>query len=44
MGARLLACQITRSTMRVSVIGPVTDEVRAALGSDPEQMRNSNSK
>ena len=36
MTARLLACEVGRSKMRVSVIGPVADEVRAALGSDPE--------
>ena len=36
MTGRLLACEVARSKMRVSVIGPVTDEVRAALGSDPE--------
>jgi hypothetical protein len=36
MTGRLLACEVGRSKMRVSIIGPVTDEVRAALGSDPE--------
>jgi Mrr N-terminal domain len=36
MTGRLLACEVGRSKMRVSVIGPVTDEVRASLGSDPE--------
>ena len=41
MTARLLACEVGRSKMRVSVIGPITDEVRAALGSDPEADENS---
>ncbi len=36
MTGRLLACEVDRSKMRVSIIGPVTDEVRTALGSDPE--------
>jgi hypothetical protein len=36
MTGRLLACEVGRSKMRVSIIGPVTDEVRTALGSDPE--------
>jgi len=36
MTGRLFACEVARSKMRVSVIGPVSDEVRAALGSDPE--------
>jgi hypothetical protein len=36
MTGRLLACEVARSKMRVSVIGPIIDEVRAALGSDPE--------
>jgi hypothetical protein len=30
MTGRLLACEVTRSSARVSVIGPVTDEVRSA--------------
>ncbi len=33
---RLIACEVSRSKMRVSVIGPVSDEVRIALCSDPE--------
>ena len=36
MTGRLLACEVSRSKMRVSVLGPITEEVRAALGSDPE--------
>jgi hypothetical protein len=36
MTGRLFACEVARSKMRVSVIGPVTDDVRATLGSDPE--------
>jgi hypothetical protein len=36
MTGRLFACEVARSRMRVSVIGPVSDEVRATLGSDPE--------
>lgn len=36
MTGRLVACEAARSKMRVSIIGPVTDEVRAALGSDPD--------
>jgi Mrr N-terminal domain/Protein of unknown function DUF262 len=36
MTGRLLACEVARSMMRVSVIGPITDEVRAALGSEPD--------
>jgi hypothetical protein len=31
---RLLACDFKRSTMRVAVVGPVSDEVRTALGSE----------
>ncbi len=36
MTGRLFACEVARSKMRVSVIGPISDEVRASLGSDPE--------
>ena len=36
MTGRLLACEIARSTMRVGVIGPVSDDVRHALGADAE--------
>ena len=32
----MFACEIARSKLRVSVIGPVNDEVRGTLGSDPE--------
>ena len=35
MTGRLLACEVTRSIMRVSVIGPVPDEVRSTLVSEP---------
>lgn len=37
MAGRLLACELARSTIRVSVMGPVSDEVRAALGSETEE-------
>jgi hypothetical protein len=37
MTGRLLACEVGRSKMRVSVIGPVSDDVRRALGADPEK-------
>jgi Protein of unknown function DUF262/Mrr N-terminal domain len=36
MTGRLLACEVARSRMRVSVIGPVNDDVRGALGSELE--------
>ena len=36
MTGRLLACEVTRSAMRVSVMGPVSDDVRNALGSESE--------
>jgi hypothetical protein len=36
MTGRLFAFEVARSKLRVSVIGPVSDEVRATLGSDPE--------
>jgi hypothetical protein len=36
MTGRLLACEIARSKIRVSVIGPVDDDVRGALGADIE--------
>jgi hypothetical protein len=36
MTGRLFACELARSRMRVSVIGPVSDEVRGTLGSDPD--------
>jgi hypothetical protein len=34
MTGRQLACGFSRSKMRVSIIGPIADEVRAALGAD----------
>jgi hypothetical protein len=37
MAGRLLAFEIRRSKVRVSVIGPVSDEVRGALGAEPEE-------
>ena len=37
MTGRLLACDVARSTMRVSVIGPVGDEVRSTLGAEIEK-------
>lgn len=36
MAGRLLACKITRSRAQVSVVGPIADEVRAALGAEAE--------
>jgi hypothetical protein len=36
MTGRLLACEVGRSTMRVSVIGPVNDDVRNVLGVESE--------
>jgi hypothetical protein len=36
MGGHLLACEITRANARVSVVGPIADDVRAALGADAE--------
>ncbi|TXL80417.1 DUF262 domain-containing protein [Vineibacter terrae] len=37
MTGRLLACEVGRSKMRVSVIGPVGDDVRGALGAETEE-------
>ena len=37
MTGRLLACEIARSKMRVSVIGPIGDDVRGALGAEAEK-------
>jgi hypothetical protein len=36
MTGRQLACGIARTKVRVSVIGPVSDETRALLGAEPE--------
>ena len=36
MTGRLLACEVGRSMMRVSVIGPVSDDFRNALGVESE--------
>lgn len=36
MTGRLLACKVTRSKVQVSVIGPISDDVRAALGAEAE--------
>ena len=36
MTGRLIACALKRSQMRVSVIGPVGDDIRDALGADSE--------
>src|SRR5206468_7433918 len=36
MTGRLLACEVARSKMRVSVIGPIGDDVRSALGADAQ--------
>jgi len=37
MTGRLYACEVARSTMRVSVIGPISEEVRATLGAETEK-------
>ena len=37
MTGRLLACEIAPSKMRVSVIGPIGEDVRGALGADAEK-------
>ncbi len=37
MTGRLLACEVARSKMRVSVIGPIGDEVRGAVGAEAEK-------
>jgi hypothetical protein len=37
MTGRLLACEVGRSKMRVSVIGPIGDDVRSALGAESEE-------
>ncbi|MGH3640957.1 MAG: GmrSD restriction endonuclease domain-containing protein [Mycobacterium sp.] len=37
MTGRLLACEVVRSKMRVSVIGPVGDDVRLNLGAETEK-------
>ncbi len=36
MTGRLLACEVARSKMRVSVIGPIEDDVRGALGAEAD--------
>lgn len=36
MAGRLLACEVTRSKVRVSVIGPIGDDVRAAIRAEAE--------
>jgi hypothetical protein len=36
MAGRFLACEFLRSTLRVTVVGPVDDEVRRSLGADPQ--------
>jgi hypothetical protein len=37
MTGRLLACEVGWSKMRVSVIGPICDDVRGALGAEAEK-------
>jgi hypothetical protein len=37
MTGRLLACEVRRLQMRVSVIGPIADDVRGALGAEAEK-------
>jgi len=34
---RLLACKVSRGQMRVSVVGPISGEVRLAIGADAER-------
>jgi len=36
VAGRQLTCKIARSKARIAVIGPITDETRAALGAEPE--------
>src|ERR1700720_22151 len=37
MTGRLVACEVVRSKMRVSAIGPIGDDIRGVLGSETEQ-------
>jgi len=37
MTGRVLACEVARSKMRVSVIGPINDSLRDAVGADAEK-------
>jgi hypothetical protein len=37
MTGRLLACEVARSKMRVSAIGPIGDDIRSALGAEAQQ-------
>src|SRR5262249_46259688 len=37
MTGRLLACAVERSRMRVSIIGPINDDVRTAIGAESEK-------
>jgi hypothetical protein len=37
MTGRLIACEVARSKMRVSVIGPIGDDTRGTLGAEPDQ-------
>src|SRR5437667_215884 len=37
MTGRLLACEVARSKLRVSVIGPIGDDVRGTLGAEIEK-------
>ena len=36
MSGRQLACGIARSKLKVSIIGPITDEARSILGAEPD--------
>jgi hypothetical protein len=36
MAGRLLACKVTRSKIRISVVGPIDEDVRTAVGAEPE--------
>ncbi|MGH2360222.1 MAG: winged helix-turn-helix domain-containing protein, partial [bacterium] len=37
MTGRLLACEVTRSKLRVSVIGPIGDDIRGSLGAESDK-------
>jgi hypothetical protein len=42
MTGRLLTCEVGRNSMRVAVVGPLSDEMRTALGAssgDDEEFR-----
>jgi hypothetical protein len=37
MTGRLIACEVARSTLQVSVIGPVGDDIRSSLGAEADK-------